>query len=203
MTTLIRFFLHEPIFSGVVLFCVLVVAGLILSDRAEKRRTKELLRAREAARLALKSGVDTRNPATVATSPNRTFRIFRWEFALVSIVVIAFVGPKFSEPAKVGAKIKQEATKQPSSAKANPAVTATPSNESELTAALVVSSTNSIAQNSGSSGAASRNSIFNFESEAEWEGLADSTQDEIRGDLRSGSTFNAPDPSRRGRFSRK
>lgn len=70
--------------------CLVLVVGLIVSDWAEKRRMRELLRAKEAARQALRNNRSAPGPQLV-TPAKPAFRIFRWEFAALSILVAAFV----------------------------------------------------------------------------------------------------------------
>jgi|GEM_PF-5383848 hypothetical protein len=191
MIDLIRYFVHEPLFSGMVLLCILIVGGLVISDWFDKRREKQLEQARAAAKLN----------RTNAEKPSAGFRIFRWQFAVVCAVLAVFLLSRSNDSTKVNAKPDEDTevfAHQQQLAKTPDFVL--PETVTEYVVAPTVDPTNTVAE---STGAASRNSLFNFgsESESEWQGI-DWTRDQIRGDIGVQTGINLPD-HRRTRSGRK
>lgn len=113
MLNFIRFLVHEPFLSGVVTFCLLLVGGLVLSGWAEKRRTRALLKIRDDLKELHRQHLA--NPDEVAgyqaeSAPQDLrdsrpfFRLFRWEFALLSAIAVAVILPRIQGPMKIEAK---------------------------------------------------------------------------------------------------
>jgi hypothetical protein len=132
MMNLFQFFRHEPALGGIVLFCLLLVGGVVLSDWLEKRRTRKLLKLRdELKELNLRGGRDLEpEPIRHSTAQHRGFRIFRWEFVLLSVICVGIWMPfskKSSAPVQArshaeadGTMPKKEPT--PESTAASPAI---------------------------------------------------------------------------------
>ena len=118
MSEIGRFFLHQPIFAGLVSLCLMVVAGLILSDWAEKRRTRALLRLRDQLKAAHQQGRKPESPSFFhigTVRPKPVFRIFRWEFVALSVVAVVFIAPLAQKPLQVRAKSAPESVSPGSS----------------------------------------------------------------------------------------
>ncbi|MGN6555521.1 MAG: hypothetical protein ACTHLW_17585 [Verrucomicrobiota bacterium] len=125
---MIRWFVHEPFLGGVVLLCVSLVGALILSDWLEKRRTRQFLQVRDDLKevyqrqQASAGGLGQLSEMAnlrAARGQRPVFKLFRWEFALLSTLLVALWNPnKFSQPILVQARALQASEK---AAKANTA----------------------------------------------------------------------------------
>lgn len=142
MINFLRFVLHEPLLTGAVTFCLLLVGGLVLSDWAEKRRTRNLLKMRDELKELHRQGISTPvirqaalKQAVDNTAGRPAFRLFRWEFALLSAIAVALVIPRLQEPMTAKAKSQTETAdaeaKQASSVPTPEPKAATPSIQSE------------------------------------------------------------------------
>ncbi|HYG23320.1 MAG TPA: hypothetical protein VEH04_11100 [Verrucomicrobiae bacterium] len=154
MTDILRLLLREPVLTGSVSVCLAIVFGLIWSGQAEKRRTRELLRAKEAARLG-----------NSMTKPQKTtFKLFRWEFAAVSLVAAFFVLPGLD-----GEKVEAKQGAEPN----NAAVASGEVPESRIAEAELPpeAPAGSNAMTVVEGGVVDPNALFSYGSEAEWEEL--------------------------------
>ncbi|HHY84217.1 MAG TPA: hypothetical protein GYA07_01590 [Verrucomicrobia bacterium] len=99
MGDLLRLMLSHALPTGVVCLCLLLVTGLLLSDWAEHRRERRLLIQRARAR-HLDDGalsddilaIDDRLKQELRRH-QPVFRLFRWEFLVASLAVLAVVAP--------------------------------------------------------------------------------------------------------------
>jgi hypothetical protein len=213
MMTLIRSFFQEPLLSALVLLCLILVGGLMLSSWAEKRRTRKFLEARAAARrtnLAGGNSADLIEPATgAAAARSPVFKLFRWEFVLLSVVLATFVIPKTMKPTGINAKSPAE----PPSAQAGPSAAAEvhlpaaqPSSDlfaAELKLSLNERENFSLDLGLDVGGEADPDSLFLFESDADWDGLSAGTYQQIRGDYLRSRAISSGSLGSPGNFARQ
>jgi hypothetical protein len=114
MIDLLRFIRHEPLMGVIVIACILIVGGVMLSDWFEKRRTRELLKIRDELKrrnLAELHGQESDEPVVSArfSPPNQPFRIFRWEFAFLTMVGVALWLPTRQMPVHAKARSTETA----------------------------------------------------------------------------------------------
>lgn len=118
---MIRWFVHEPILGGVVLLCLLLVGAIILSDWLEKRRTRQFLQIRDELKELHRRQktpadglMEASETASVRTAREQrpVFKLFRWEFALLSTLLVALWGPnKLTQPVLVQARTLHQSAK--------------------------------------------------------------------------------------------
>lgn len=157
---IIRLLLREPVITGAVSICLAIVFGLILSDWAEKRRNREMLRAKELSRVK-QSGM---RHAPI----NPVFRLFQWKFAVVCIAVAIFVVPQFKRE-DVDARTRVVESGDDGLARLEFATPTTQSTSEDGAKAGVV-----LASETNSSGSEDPTAMFREELRAEWEDLGTS-----------------------------
>ncbi len=230
MLNLIRSVAHEPILTGAVVFCLLLVGGLLLSDWAEKRRTRNLLKTRDELKELHQRNCSEGNanpqPQLISqgleTNGRPPFRLFRWQFALFSILVAAIVYPRIKDSLPVEAKSQSDAPAPRSEPAATPPVrqthtlvalrAQTPPTETDTPdflkgvgfglagAAPTRSDSLTLRSNEGTVDCAA---LFQLDSESDWDSFSDSPDGDFRNNYPiHSSSFAAMNPQGRG-FSRR
>ncbi|MBC8095138.1 MAG: hypothetical protein H7Y43_04935 [Akkermansiaceae bacterium] len=226
MINLIRSVLREPLLTGAVMLCLMVVGGLILSDWADKRRTRNLLKTRNALReLHLRNRLDPEPDPNVGSKCSETkglrrvlFTGVRWKFALFSAVVVALVLPRLQSDLDVEAKspVKGNASTSIDPTSESHASTTVPikiaasttNNSSYFLRNIGISLSSPIQTSSDSlslstgAGTADCATLFHWSSnETEWDFLSESTDGEFRvNDSIQYDSLSAIDPQRTGWF---